>query len=381
MNKFIRILFVLPILFALKCKQENHDIVQSFCYWKTSMNFDQKDDSLVNKIKIKHFYVRYFDVDYNPYSKIALPVATIRDVYFGKTNEQFTPSIFITNDVVLKSSKIQLDTLANQIHNRVNSISETYFAQSAIDYANKIADIDYDKQKGDVKARIDVEPIIAKRKLELQKNINDILIDCDWSEKSRDNYFYLLKQIKSKFPNYKIEATIRLWQYKYFEKSGIPPVDSGLLMCYNMTNPESRTTQNSIGTNNELEKYIVHDNYNLKLNIVLPLYSWSLVFRGDKFKGILSNNIDFSKEKTIFEKSGDNKFILQDDIRLGNIYLRNGDEIRIEKLSNSEIENMISTLAGNIKIDNSTRISFFSFDKKYINDYGIQNISNFYSQF
>ncbi len=381
MNKFLLILVLFPFLISSSCEPEKHNVVRSFCFWKTSLSLDEKDDTLVNKMKIKHFYVRYFDVDYNPYRKQALPLASIRYVNFNKTNAQFTPSIFITNDVVLKSSKSQLDSLAKQIAIRINKISENYFIQTATNYANKIADEDFQKQVGDVKIRMDIEPIIAKRKLELQKNIQDILIDCDWSEKSKDNYFYLLKQIKSKFPSYKIEATIRLWQYKYFEKSGIPPVDSGLLMCYNMTNPESRTTENSIGTNNDLEKYIVHDKYKLKLNIALPLYSWSLVFRGDKFKGILSNDIDFSRDETVFKKSGDNKFILQDDIRLGSMYLRNGDEIRIEKISDSEIQNMISTLTDKIKIDDATRISFFSFDKKYINDYGTQNISNYFSQF
>lgn len=345
------------------------------------MSFDTKEDSLAKLMEIKHFYVRYFDVDYNPYRKQALPLASIRYLNFNDTNIALTPSVFITNDVVLKSTKNQLDTLANRIFVRVNSISDTYFTQSATTFANTLANADYEKQKGDNKTRLDIEPIITKRKLELQKNIQDILIDCDWSEKSRDNYFYLLKKIKTKFSNYKVEATIRLWQYKYFEKSGIPPVDSGLLMCYNMTNPESRTTENSIGTNNELEKYIVHDKYKLKLNIALPLYSWSLVFRGDTFKGILSNDIDFSKDETVFKKTGDTKYTLQDDIRIGNMYLRNGDEVRIEKISNSEIEDMISTLTDKIKIDKTTRVTFFSFDKKYINDYGTQNISNFFTQF
>ncbi len=379
--KKIALVFGIILLLFSSCHHKSHDVIRSFCFWKTDLYFDGKSDTLVNELKLNHFYVRYFDVDWNPYKKEAQPISSIHSISFNGANVLFTPSIFITNDVVLKSNKTQLDTLAIRISNRINEISESYFTQNATTYANAIASADYEKQTGDTKTRIEIEPIIAKQKLELQKNIQDILIDCDWSEKSKSNYFYLLQQIKSKFPKYKIEATIRLWQYKYFEKSGIPPVDSGLLMCYNMNNPESRTTENSIGTNNDLEKYIVHDKYKLKLNIALPLYSWSLVFRGDKFKGILSNETDFSKDETVFKKSGDNKFILQDDSRIGTMYLRNGDEIRIEKISDSEIENMISTLTNKIKIDKTTRVTFFSFDKKYINDYGTQNISNYFTQF
>ena len=381
MKKIWLVLVLFPFLIASKCSKEKHNVIRSFCYWKTDLSFDEKSDTLAQNMKLKHFYVRYFDVDYNPYRKESLPLSSIRYINFNKTNVQFTPSIFITNDVVLKSTKTQLDTLANRIYNRVTKISDTYFTQNATRYADDIAYKDYEKQKGETKTRMNTEPIIAAKKIELKKNISDILIDCDWSEKSKDNYFYLLKQIKNKFPDYKIEATIRLWQYKYFEKSGIPPVDSGLLMCYNMTDPESRTTENSIGTNNDLEKYIVHDKYNLKLNIALPLYSWSLIFRGNKFIGILSNDINFAKDADVFKKSDDNKFMVQDDIRLRNIYLRNGDEIRIEKISDSEINDMIATLTNKIKIDNTTRVSFFSFDKKYINDYGTQNISDYFSQF
>ncbi len=375
-------IIICVLLSVAGCKKVKHnEVVRSFCYWKTDLYFDDELDTLASDLKIKHFYVRYFDVDWNPYTEEAQPVASIRNIYFGKTNTQLTPSVFITNDVVLKSTKIQLDTLANRLCKKINKISENYFEQSATTYANTIAYADYEKQKGDEKKMMDIAPLVAKRKLELKNSVQDILIDCDWSEKSKDNYFYLLEKIKSKFPKFKIEATIRLWQYKYLTKAGIPPVSAGLLMCYNMSNPEDRKTENSIGTSNDLEQYVTHDKYPLKLNIALPLYSWSLVFRGNQFKGILSNDLDFTKDNINYKKIDDNKYVLQDDIRVGDIYLRNGDEIRIEKISDSEIQDMISTLTDKIKIDKTTRVTFFSFDKKYINDYGTQNIFNYFSQF
>ena len=379
--KFIKFVIAIIFLVSISCKHQSTNVVRSFCYWKTSLSFDGKSDTLINDLGVKHLYVRYFDVDWNPYAKQAKPVATIKYIDFNDSNVQITPSVFITNDVVLNANKQQLDSLSSQISKRINQISESYFSLSAERYASKIANDDYEKQTSTDKKLIDVTPIVAQRKLLLQKNITDLLIDCDWSEKSRDNYFYLLKKIKANFPNYKIETTIRLWQYKYLSKCGVPPVDSGLLMCYNMTNPEDRKTENSIGTSNDLKKYITHDKYKLKLNIALPLYSWSLVFRGNQFKGILGNDVDIYSNNNVFKKSGDNKFILQDDVSIGNLYLRNGDEIHIEKVSNAEIENMTSTIKDKIKIDNKTRITFFSFDKKYINDYGTQNINGFYKKF
>ena len=375
------ILFIIVIFFLLSCSENNNIVIRSFCYWKTNMYMDQKADSVVDKLGVKHFYVRYFDVDWNPNTNEAQPLATIGNIDFNNSKVSFTPCVFITNDVMLKSNKPQLDSLVDRIFKRVESISYKYFEQTANKYVQNLSDLDYERQIGNVKSRIDINAIVTNKKIDLQKYVKDILIDCDWSEKSRNNYFYFLGKIKNRFTSYKIEATIRLWQYKFFEKAGVPPVDSGLLMCYNMDNPESRKTENSIGTNNELEKYIIHNNYKLKLNIALPLFSWSLVFRGNQFKGILSEEINFTENKIIFKRINDYKYILQDDIRLGEIYLRNGDEIRIEKVSDTDMKAMISTLSNKINIDKDTRVSFFSFNQKYINDYGTSNIDNFYSKF
>ena len=40
--------------------------------------------------------------------------------------------------------------------------------------------------------------------------------------------------------------------------------------------------------------------------------------------------------------------------------------------SEDELDKMISIIKDKIQIDNQTRVTFFSFDKKYINDYGIK---------
>ena len=50
-------------------------------------------------------------------------------------------------------------------------------------------------------------------------------------------------------------------------------------------------------------------------------------------------------------------------------------------ISKEELKKIISIVKNKIQIDNQTRVTFFSFDKKYINDYGTQNISNLYARF
>ena len=371
------LLFV--VLNGASCEND-HEVIRSFCYWKTDLNFQKEDDSLVKELNVKHLYVRFFDVDWNPYAKEPLPVATIGNVSLNQSNPEITPSIFITNEVVLQSNKKQLDSLAVRIAKRVNQIGIKMNETKADVIANAIVyPKDYYKQK-DYK-QLNYDSIKALELAKLKVDFKEILIDCDWSEKSKDNYFYLLKQIKKGFPTAQISSTIRLWQYKFASKAGIPPVDKGLLMCYNLTKPDDFKTKNSIATSDELAQYITHSDYKLKLDIALPLYSWAVVFRGNQFKGILSDYDQLLNDSIKLKKMSDTKYLLEDDVLVGQTYLRNGDEIRVEKISDDELDKMISIVNGKIKIDNQTRVTFFSFDKKYINDYGTQNISDYYARF
>ncbi|MEP6928534.1 MAG: hypothetical protein ABI850_00930 [Flavobacterium sp.] len=361
------------------CDKE-HEVVRSFCYWKTNLNFEKEDDSLIKTLNVKQMYVRFFDVDWNPYAKEPLPVATIRDINLSESDPEITPSIFITNEVVLKSNKKQLDSLASRIAKRIQEIGVTINESKANTRANKIVYPENYYKKTDYK-RLNYDSVKSLELAKLKVDFKEILIDCDWTEKSKDNYFYLLKEIKKNSSRSKIAATIRLWQYKYADKAGTPPVDKGLLMCYNLTKPEDFKTKNSIGTSAELEQYITHADYKLKLDIALPLYSWAVVFRGNQFKGILSDYDNLMSDTIKLKKTSADKYVLQDDILVGQTYLRNGDEIRIEKISDEELDKMISIIKSKIKVDNQTRVTFFSFDKKYINDYGTQKISDYYARF
>jgi hypothetical protein len=343
------ICFVLLAFFIFSCNKKN-DVVRSFCYWKTDLKFNSDDDSIIKDLKLKHMFVRFFDVDWSSSENEPVPVADIQNIYLNKSNIEITPSVFITNEVFLKASKPQLDTLALRIIKRIEEITEN-------------------------KRKIRIKAIYPKI------DFKEILIDCDWSPKSKQNYFYLLGLIKKNAPQVKITATIRLWQYKYATKAGTPPVDKGLLMCYNITKPNDINTKNSIGTSAELAQYITHNKYKLKLDVALPLYSWAVVFRGGQYKGIISDYEKLMNDSIPLKQIAPENYILKQDMLLGNTYLRNGDLIRVEKISNDELDKMISIVKRKIEIDNQTKISFFSFDKKHINNYGIQNLSEYYARF
>lgn len=362
------------------CKRDKTEVVRSFCYWKTSFNYDN-NDSLISSVKATHLYVRYFDVGWNPYTEEALPIATMNDFRMYRENPEITPCVFITNDVLLNAGKPQLDLLAERISQRISKITEAYVNQRAGWEADAIAEKDYKSQDGQqVMKRINADSLAKTLVKNYYSKFSDVLIDCDWSEKSKGNYFYLLTKLKQQLKNTQLEATIRLWQYKYFEKAGIPPVDKGLLMCYNMNNPGDYNVENSIGSAKELSQYLTHSDYKLPLDVALPLFSWAVAFSGDRYKGIVSN-YDMLEQDTInFSRKG-NRYVLRNDMLIGDKYMRNGDEIRVEKVPDAELRKMAEIINDRVSLKGKTRITFFSLDTKIIQDYGIKNIDAYYSLF
>jgi hypothetical protein len=360
------------------CNEKTNKPAVSFCFWKTTFLLDNKEDSIMTKLGVNHFYLRFFDVDWNPYEKEALPVATIH--YFSG-NEimkvSVTPCIFITNTVMEKSSKIQLDTLALRIQIRTSQLISQLKESFANHYYDSVYNKAYNRYKchplhfNNDSVRQVAEKIFARK-------VQDILIDCDWTLGTRDNYFYFLKQLKHNFSGYKLSTTLRLWQYQQQKSAGVPDVDRCLLMCYSMESPSSYTIENSISSVKELQKYLTKKHYPLKLDIALPIFSWAVTFHEGNFKGLV-NGIDpttYKEDTASYFALSDNRYKLKKDIMIVNKYFRYGDELRPEQVSPDELAKMAKILKKSVDLDKDARVTFFSWDTVYIKHYGIENIKN-----
>lgn len=345
----MKIIFQLILLFILlnSCNNNEYrgvDEQNSFCYWKTSLSFYLNDSELLTETSANHIYLRYFDVGWDPISKQAKPISTLSNRYDSIPVAKITPSIFLSNNVFISSSKNDLDTLAHNIKKRIENVN-----------LNSIRD-------------------------SLEKKYNEILIDCDWSQKSKENYFYFLNKLKTEIPDKHITSTLRLWQYKNPEISGIPPVDRVLLMCYNIESANNYEVENSIVSIDEIKKYTKGVSYPLKIDIALPIFSWGVLFRDQKFKGIVRDisSRDYLNSNQ-YEKISDNRFRLKEEMVIGNFFARPGDEIRIEMLSKEELKELASYLLSEVKTDKHSRITFFSWNKTFINNYGTNEIKDIYN--
>ena len=197
--------------------------------------------------------------------------------------------------------------------------------------------------------------LVSDRILQGLKNYNfsELQIDCDWSNLSQSNYFKLLLDLKTKL-NKTLSATIRLHQIKYYQKTGIPPVDYGVLMYYNMSNISDINTKNSILDNEIAKKYHYNFNtYKLKLKLALPLYSQAIQFRQNKalsiFEGIEKKDFDSN-----FEQISPNIYKTLNSSYFMGRYIYKDDIFRFEDSSENEIK---------IALDDFLKLSNNRFDE------------------
>ncbi len=214
--------------------------------------------------------------------------------------------------------------------------------------------------------------LVSKAILETLKNykFDEIQIDCDWSLSTRSNYFNLLEDLKEKL-NKTISATIRLHQIKYYTKTGIPPVDYGVLMYYNMSNIGDFNTKNSILDNEIAKKYHYNfDVYPLKLKLALPLYSQAIQFREEKaislFEGVEEK--DFNND---FEKLENNKYKVLNSHYFKGRYIYKGDIFRLENSNEQDIKIALKDFL-DLSKNRYDEVIFYTL--KYKNKYDLNNL-------
>ena len=201
-------------------------------------------------------------------------------------------------------------------------------------------------------------------------NFDEVQIDCDWSDSSQSNYFNLLSDLKTKL-NKTTSATIRLHQIKYYMRTGVPPIDYGVLMYYNMSNIGDFDTKNSILDNEIAKKYHYNfDTYPLKLKLALPLYSQAIQFRQNKalsiFEGVEKKDFDSN-----FQEISQNKFKVLNSFYFKGRYVYKNDIFRFEDVNEKELKIALDDFK-NLTKNRFNEIIFYTY--KYKNKFDLENL-------
>ena len=212
--------------------------------------------------------------------------------------------------------------------------------------------------------------------------IKEIQFDCDWTQKSKVKYFDFLQDIKTQLQGSSIllSSTIRLHQIKYFEETGVPPVDRGALMFYNMGNLEDITAENSILDLSIAKEYLNNfEKYPLALDVALPVFSWGVLIREGKMIKLINNLQSFDlKDESRFSKIDKTHFEVIKSTYLQGYYLYKEDEIRLEKASIEQLQESADLLSSVIG-DSDLTVIFYHLDSIVINNYpneALEDIAN-----
>lgn len=328
-------------LFLSTCKPKNSKINRAFYYWKSVFKLQTHELKILEENKVSTLYIKYFDVVWNEKLKQPIPVAKIKFEHVVPAHLQIVPVVYITNKVMLNLSDNEIEKLAKKITSLVKS------------YNSNTSQI-----------------------------IHEIQIDCDWTVDSKEKYFELLTQLKNRFqPSVHISATIRLHQIKYATTTGIPPLNKGMLMYYNMGNIQSMNS-NSIFNEADAEKYAPYiKQYPLQLDIVLPVFTWVKVFRQHKLIKLL-NQTTLQQLSNVGHFKNWNKNTLQ-ALNVGqiqNFYFLTNDLFVEEKMDPIGAKNAAQHLQQFFNPTNFT-LSLFHLHQENLNEYTYQNIENLYTTF
>ncbi|WP_143715686.1 hypothetical protein [Pedobacter heparinus] len=305
-------------IYCSSCKN-NDQAPTAFYYWKQNFALGTKQVQLLKNAGCNKLYIRFFDIKWDTKNNRPYPEAIVN--FNGLTPAQnITPVIFITNQTFEKLDKDSINSLA-------------------------------------IKSLALIERLTKNQHIAYQA----IQVDCDWTMRSKESYFSFLSTLKA-ISKKKLEATIRLHQVKYQFKTGIPPVDRGILMFYNMgkLSPDP-AAPNSIYNPGDAATYISSlPRYLLPLDIALPVFSWSLQIRDGKIIQVygkigsaeLSNTAKFTPAGKMVYRAASSFFT-------GGIYIKTGDIFKLEQTDKNTLDQAAQQLSAHLNKKHKRTIIYY----------------------
>lgn len=329
-RSFLIVTFFAFMLSACTSKR-SHEV--DFYYWKSKCAIGETEREYFQQLGSKRLFVRLFDVDIE--AGRAVPVGQIQS--FGKDqlpsdSTRVIPVVFITNQTFWKYvDESDIEQLAANVNRSIEHIMQT-------------AEVNYD----------------------------EIQIDCDWTERTKRPYFSFLEKLAKQSQRH-ISCTLRLHQIHDKEKTGVPPVERGSLMCYATSNPMENDTRNSILDMELLKAYTVNINeYPLDFDVILPIYSWGIVTNHLGKVKLVNGLTEADLQTPMFEKKGDNLYLIKEDGFLQGLYVNSGFTVKIETITPELLDEAKQYI--DRKIDRDFSWVYFHLSQGFLERYTIENL-------
>lgn len=322
--RWLPALAIVPFVLAALPDRPEPVVIPSVFRWRNAYWLEGNEGQAIQFNRIQRVYLKLLDIDWNS-AHGAHPVSSVHMPYQWKdyggnagmwTHQvELVPCIYITNNTFLQIGDKEVDQLATNL--------------------------------------------LRKLRQESPATIHGVMLDCDWSAKTKAKFFRLTRIMNDSL-NVPLSTTIRLHQYAQPKKTGVPPADRGMLMPYNVGNITAPGKVNSIFDRATAEPYFANTKpYPLPLDIGLPAFSWGVQFRKGAFVGIL-------KQEQVYDAmnagllSGETHGVLQvvneNNSTMPQLHL--GDEIRTETITPDLIQ-QIAELARTAVNSDTVAVAYF----------------------
>lgn len=320
------LLLCLWMLTGAACRNAN-EVTPAFYYWKTTWQPSPRPERVFKEGDFRKLYLRLCDIGIDPASGQVIPKDVLRAGEKAKFPQtEIVPVIFLEPPA--------LKTLQNS----------AFIAGISGNIARFVSA--FCRQQG--------------------WNPKEFQLDCDWTAKTAEPYFALLRALKKEpyFSGKILSVTLRGHQVKYPAKSGIPPADRCMLMAYNMGDIRTLTPESSILDVPTAKDYLQNIGaYPLPLDLALPIFRWTLWYRRGQLLGILRGVDPEQLPQVPFLQKEKNKpfYISTADTSLSGYRLQAGDVLKAESPQPNELIALAKYVSGKLPAQPYT-VTFYHLD-------------------
>jgi hypothetical protein len=323
--RWLPALVLLPLaLLAFLPPQPEPVVIPSVFRWKNNYWLEGGEEQAITRNGIQRVYHKLLDIDWNP-ANGAHPVSFVRVPYqwrdysgeggWWTDKVELVPCIYITNQTFLKINEADVEQLAQNL--------------------------------------------LRKLRMECPPTIHGVLLDCDWSAKTKSKFFQLTRIMNDSL-DVPLSSTIRLHQYADPKGTGVPPADRGMLMPYNVGQITAPGDGNSIFDLSTAEPYFTNTKaYPLPLDIGLPAFSWGVQFRNGKFIGILQDDqVRMARNFSMLSGETDGTMQVTQENNTAMPELHLGDRVRMERMT-PEVIAQVAQLARTAVNSDTVAVAYF----------------------
>lgn len=329
-----------------------HTSAKSIYWWKTTFDPDSTELAFLCEHDIRRMYVRYFDVIYDPANRpeTIVPNATLQFRQAFPDSLEIIPTLYITNTAMANWPKEQYYSWEKE-----SSRTSDY-------YIDQI-----------------VYRILAMNQRNHVMNVREVQVDCDWTRNTRSRFFDFCRALRARLheEGIALSSTVRLHQLC----EDAPPVDRGVLMCYNTGALRNVSTKNSILHADDVYAYLKGrriKNYGLPLDVAYPTFGWSVMYDADKNYVGLVKTTDLT-DASRFEPHPDGFYRVLKDCSAGHAILKAGNWLRLEESEMETLRAVKSQIDLNRNLQDSTYSTIlYHLDSNNLNKYSYDEIESLY---